>query len=234
MRATHFDAVTLTIFLSVLCCGFAFDKCTGVNKENVVQAPYLLEVNSGEDAIFNCTVTGWQTLGVNVRKRFKKILFINKTCNDKKPIDLNYKGRLSCSGNLSRFSVILKNLTVTDTDIYYCDTVTVKFTEICGSGTLLIVRPPDAKVLFENKDTATKEKEQDCQKNAFDPVPYIITILFMLALCVAFSIYMKVKTTKEKQNANHNTYVDMTQTLRRNTMGNSFSYKQSPNSAILS
>ncbi|XP_073537299.1 uncharacterized protein [Phyllobates terribilis] len=227
MRAAHFEAIRLIIFLSLLCRGFAFDKCTIVN--NVLQEPKLLEVNSGEDAIINCTVTGWETLGVNVRKRFKKILFIKNICNGQMTMDENYRGRLSCSGDRSHFSVTLKNVTVNDTDIYHCDALTVKYTEICGSGTLLIVRPPVAKVLYENKDTATEKNEQACQKNTFDPIPYIITILVMLVLCVAFSIYMKLKKTKEKQNANHNTYVDMTQTLRRNTMGNSFIYNRTPN-----
>ncbi|KAM4034981.1 uncharacterized protein ACNLHF_021689 isoform 2-T2 [Anomaloglossus baeobatrachus] len=188
-----------------------------------------MELNSGEDAVINCSVKGYSIKGVHVRKRFKKKLFIKDKCPSNKAGDKNYNGRLSCSGDTSHFSITLKNVTVDDTDIYFCDTETVGHTEICGTGTLLIVHPPIENVIYENKDTVTEGKEQACRKDQFAPIPYIIAILIMFVLCVAFSIYMKLKKSKEKQNLNHNTYVDMTQTIRRNTMGNSFIYSRSEN-----
>ncbi|XP_044155770.1 uncharacterized protein LOC122942299 [Bufo gargarizans] len=228
MRATSLIEMWLITFLSLVCCSLAFDICIGANKHNniLLQVPYQIEANVGENAVINCTVHHPGTNGTNMRKRFEKIFFIGPKGIS---VHSNYRDRLSSSGNKSHFSVTLKNLTVKDSDIYLCDTL-VKFSEICAHGTLLIVRPPVGNIIHEDKST-TKEAET-CTKNTFAPAPYIVTISAMLVLFVAVFIYMKLKESKEKQNFNQNTYVDMTQTLRRNTMGNSFINNRTENEAV--
>ncbi|XP_040292246.1 uncharacterized protein LOC121004173 [Bufo bufo] len=226
MRATSLKEMLLITFLSLVCCSLAFDTCIGANKHKILQVPYQIEANVGENAVINCTVRQPGTNGTNVRKRFEKIIFIGPNGSYKLP---KYNDRLSCSGNNSHFSITLKNLTVNDSDIYLCDTFVIN-SEICAHGTLLIVRPPVGNVIHEDKST-TKEAET-CTKNTFAPTPYIVTISAMLVLFVAVFVYMKLKKSKEKQNFNQNTYVDMRQTLRRNTMGNSFINNRTENEAV--
>ncbi|XP_075701634.1 uncharacterized protein LOC142665765 isoform X2 [Rhinoderma darwinii] len=217
----------LTIFLSLLCSGLGYDSCIKVNRENILQEPDRIELNSGGKAVLTCSVLESSTIGSNMRKRFKKILSI---VNNSSSIDDDYKDRLSNSGNSSHFSVTLKNLTVNDTDVYLCCALTMKYIEICSSGTLIIVH----EVTYKVKDTAKEEMEQGYRKNSFGPTTYIITISAMLVLCLAVLMYMKLKKTKEKQNFNQNTYVDMTQIIRRNTMGNSFIYNRTENGTVSS
>lgn len=83
---------------------------------------------------------GYAINGVNMRKRFLKILFIQDMSSWKHK---DYEDRLSLSGSTSNFRVTLKNLTVNDSDIYLCDAITMDNNEICSHGTLLIVRPLD-------------------------------------------------------------------------------------------
>ncbi|XP_066442353.1 uncharacterized protein [Eleutherodactylus coqui] len=211
----------LTIFLSLLCCSFAFDLC--VKENNLLQEPNKIEVNSGGNVVINCTVNGYETHGIQMRKRFKPIVYIDDKGNN---ISEDYKDRLSCSGNRSYVSVTLKNLTVNDSEIYLCDALTIKDTAICSRGTLLIVRPPGGNIINEEKDNIKEERGQTCENKSVDPSPYVITTLAVLLLCMAVFIYMKLKKSKEKRNCNQNTYVDMTQTIRRNTMGSSFIYNR--------
>ncbi|XP_056406088.1 uncharacterized protein LOC130297544 [Hyla sarda] len=220
------QTILLSLLCSLLSCSLTFDRCLSANRGNVLQQPYQLEVNSGESAVMKCTIKEYRTKGANMRKRFEKILFIGPSGST---IATNYEDRLSWSGDMTDFILTLNNLTVNDSDIYLCDTITLDTTEICSFGTLLIVRPQVEKAVYQDKDAANEE--QICGKTSFSLISYII-IPALFVLCVVIFMYMKRKRTKEKQSFNQNTYVDMTQTLRRNTMGNSFIYNQTQNGSV--
>ncbi|XP_069808223.1 uncharacterized protein [Dendropsophus ebraccatus] len=211
----------LCLLCSLLCYSFAFDRCIQANSNNIIQGPRQLEVNSGEDAVFNCTLQGYHLKGANIRKRFKKILFVGRNGNH---METDYLDRLSLSGDLKHFSVTLKNLTVDDSDLYLCDALTVMNDEICGYGTLLIVHLPAAK----DKDTENKEMAKTCSQDLSAHIACLIIIAVLFVCCMALCVYMKHKGSNEKLNLNHSTYVDMTQTLRRDTMGNSYMYNRPP------
>ncbi|XP_075033832.1 uncharacterized protein LOC142095024 [Mixophyes fleayi] len=207
----------LKIFLSLLSSVLAFQTCIDGVPKGITQEPKHIFVNSGETAVISCKVSKQvDILGIYVRKRFMTIMYINKSNN--LTVKSNYKDRLTCSGTVSNFRVILRNLTEEDTDLYLCNGA-----EVFGNGTLIVVRAP-----FDNATGNTQDKNPS---NSSAHVPYIITAFILVILCVVSLVFLKYKSSKEQQSRNQNTYVDMTQTLRRNTMGNSSIYTKPQNTA---
>ncbi|XP_053309900.1 uncharacterized protein LOC128471928 [Spea bombifrons] len=131
--------------LSSLCLLCFFSLATGTcfqekYKGGINQYPKRILVQPGRSATIFCNATTKDPItGVHLKKRFTKIMYINKN-------KVNFYGNhLNLSGSVGDFSVTLHNLTEDDTDIYYCDGETVAEEDICGEGTILIVAPKTGK-----------------------------------------------------------------------------------------
>lgn len=218
----------LKTFICLLCSvTMALDVCLNNGSFLVKQEPKQLLLNPGETAIINCTVDRGNDATIKVknfffRKRFTKLMTIVVKSTHTEYIHMKYKNRLTYSGQAPHFTLMLKNVTHDDSDLYICDAILGEFVDIIGEGTYIYV----GKQEVTKKENVTEEinvNETLNSPNHRVPLYIIISItagLFLLLAIFAFVRYYKM----EKKNNNHNTYVDMTQTLRRNTMQNNNVY----------
>ncbi|XP_077315377.1 uncharacterized protein LOC143935411 [Lithobates pipiens] len=221
----------LKTFICLMCSvTMALDVCLKNGSFLVKQEPKQLLLNPGETAIINCTVNpGNNTVIKNVffRKRFTKLMtivvkttHINEYMSSEK-----YTNRLTYSGQAPHFTLMLKNVTHDDSDLYICDAIIGGFKAIIGEGTLIFV----GKQEVTKKENATEELNVNETLNSSKHRVHLYIIisitagLFLFLALFAFVRYYKM----EKKITNNNTYVDMMQTLRRNTMQNNNVYCRS-------
>ncbi|XP_040186091.1 uncharacterized protein LOC120918528 [Rana temporaria] len=211
----------LKTFVCLLCSvTVALDSCLNNGSYLVKQEPKQLLLNPGETAIINCTLISAKEQKMkifNFRKRFTKLMTI--VANGTKYVNsATYRNRLKCSGQAPHFTLMLKNVTHDDSDFYLCDAIVGDFVDIIGEGTFIFV----GKQEVTEKENETEEPNVNQASNSSKYI--IISIIAgLLLLLLALFVFVRYYKT-EKKNPNHNTYVDMTQTLRRNTMQNNNVY----------
>ncbi|KAM5134935.1 uncharacterized protein ACMZJ9_017549 [Mantella aurantiaca] len=197
----------INVLLLLLLCSatMALEKCLNDESYFLNQEPKMLQLSPGETATINCTVLSPKPMNhVYLRKRFRKIMNI---MTDRFQVSPGYENRLTCTGQKPHFTIMLKNLTDEDSDLYICDGMVGEFEEIHGQGTLILVR----------KEEVIKEEHEIAKAyNPMNPV-IIVAAASCLFIFLAIFVYVRYKTLKKKK-GNQNTYMDMTQTLRRNTM----------------
>ncbi|XP_072259910.1 uncharacterized protein [Pyxicephalus adspersus] len=206
----------LKIFFSLLfSINMALETCVNSKQNLLKQEPEKLQLYSGETTNITCTVTTVKATNMYLRKRFTKIMTINTVTTE---IQKDYQNRMTCSGEPSNFTVTLANLTEADSDFYICDGLTADNNGIHGNGTLIIV----------GKQAINDEKNENETGEVHKPLnktPIIISVCVFLIILVIFA-FVVYKTKMEKKKGNQSTYVDMTQTLRRNTMQSTNVYCQ--------
>ncbi|KAE8577073.1 hypothetical protein XENTR_v10004419 [Xenopus tropicalis] len=202
-------------------CSFSLVSANCFTENSVIgirQTPKFAVVLPGGSVSITCQVTSEKDIhGVHLLRRFRKIMYTNKTNTTSKEPDYNQS--LLLSGWSRDFTVTLTNLTADDTDIYMCDAdPTDSYRKLCGGGTFISV--------LSAAECPGIGKEQEQSRNEVLLPIYIAVIavlclpLLLLAIYKIYGIQLKKATQKLPQNS---VYVDMTLT-RRNTMSNSNAY----------
>ncbi|XP_063315249.1 uncharacterized protein LOC134614914 [Pelobates fuscus] len=177
-------------------------------EDGIIQTPKHIICKPGQSISITCSVESPEELeGVRFKKGEAVLLFIYK--DNTNTSNLNYAGHLEFYGIVSNFTVTLNNVTQSDADVYYCEGLTSK--KICGKGTVVTV------------DNCSEHSSSA----SFDP--RLIALMFLVVISVLVHIILIIYQRRKCRNhvirAPLNTvYEDMTQTIRRNTMGNNNCY----------
>ncbi|XP_077315381.1 uncharacterized protein LOC143935412 isoform X2 [Lithobates pipiens] len=193
----------LKTFVCLMCSvTMALDVCLNNGNFLVKQEPKQLLLNPGETAIINCTVIPkeFKVKDLNFRKRFTKLITIrshNTEYMDKE----KYTNRLTYSGQAPHFTLMLKNVTHDDSDLYICDAIIGEFVVIIGEGTYVFA----GKQEVTKKENATEELNVNETLNSpkHQVQLYIIIIgitagLFLLLALFAFVRYFKMVKKKHQ------------------------------------
>ncbi|KAM8945874.1 uncharacterized protein RCH25_049222 [Pelodytes ibericus] len=178
---------------------------------DIIQSPKSIIVQPGKSAPITCSVKSHEGIeGIYLKNLHSNILFVYKDDNVTK--NREYETRLSFSGTVSHFTTTLHNLTKNDNGLYLCEGL--KSDPICGDGTLIFVG-----------ETCTTG---ETNFNTYSIVIMVILFVSILVLVIV-NIYQKRRhcysqVIRAPQNI---VYEDMTQTIRRNTMGYSNCYTNS-------
>ncbi|XP_073462349.1 uncharacterized protein [Aquarana catesbeiana] len=191
----------LKTFVCLLCSvTMALDICLKNGSFLVKQEPKQLLLNSGETAIINCTVDPGNDATIKVktfffRKRFTKLMTIVVQSTHIEYMHIvEYKNRLTYSGQAPLFTLMLKNVTHDDSDLYICDAILEGFKDIIGEGTFIFVGKQEV-TKKENETEEMNVNETLNSPNHRVPLYIIISItagLFLLLALFAFVRYYKM------------------------------------------
>ncbi|KAE8577072.1 hypothetical protein XENTR_v10004418 [Xenopus tropicalis] len=207
----------LLIFLHF--CSFSLASANCFTENSVIgirQTPQFAVVLPGGSVSITCQVTSEKDIhGVHLLRRFRKIIYINKTNTTSKEPD--YRQSLLLSGWSRDFTVTLTNLTTDDSDIYMCDADLIGSNEkLCGGGTFISV--------LSAAECPGIGKEQSRNEHLVPILVAVIAAQCVILLLLAIYLIYKWIQKKAQQNLPQNAlYMDMTLT-RRNTMSNSNAY----------
>ncbi|OCT63023.1 T-cell antigen CD7 isoform X1 [Xenopus laevis] len=210
----------LLFFLLHVCSySLASANCFSENAEGgIMQTPKFAAVQAGGSVNISCQVTVEDEIhGVTLSRHFRRIMYINSKNITSRESD--YKQRMLVSGSSRNFTVMLTDLSESDSDIYLCDApVQNNQKKLCGNGTIIFVHSAD--------ECRSTSKEQEQSREYLLPI-VLAVIAFLclpLLLLAIYKIYKRIQLKKALQKLPQNSlYVDMTQT-RRNTMSNSNTY----------
>ncbi|XP_068118348.1 uncharacterized protein [Hyperolius riggenbachi] len=200
----------------------ALETCSKDYLNLINQQPLNMTYHFGETAVIICELTTNENIkDIHLRRRFQRIISINN--RNESMIPQQYRSRLTWSRIKSKFTIELKNLTDQDNDFYVCDGFTEDRKDIFANGTFLFVEK-EVQILMHGKDATVQNTDSKYSKQSWIVIVAIIIITCVLLLCLA--MYAFVKFSASRKVRNQSTYVDMTQTLRRNTMGNANDYSR--------
>ncbi|OCT60729.1 hypothetical protein XELAEV_18046750mg [Xenopus laevis] len=201
-----------------LCCLVSLSAGTCL-KENasggIKQHPKYVLIQPGGTVNISCVAEPTKNLvGVHLRKRFDKILYVNS--ENKFKIYLSNM-HLNVFGTVYNFTVTMSNVTESDTGFYLCDGLIENDEDICGAWTLLIVT---ADTLCDNSRNASDSSAKQGENLVLILLVVILVGLIPIVILAIHKIYQKVLQMKNQKQPLNAVYEDMRKTLRRNTMSN--------------
>ncbi|XP_059805054.1 uncharacterized protein LOC132380319 [Hypanus sabinus] len=192
-------AVLILLYLPIL----FFTMTTAEGPDGSVdQFPHVKLAKPGESVTMKCkiTVRKGEIVGTHLKRNPppSEDLCYFKSIDSIHVGDL-YKDRLECNktiGDQNTITIQLRNLQISDTDVYYCITgiKNIRVSEFSGKGTLLIVSEPD------NQTYAANYVEEKFCKVDYLKDPVMITmIIFVVVLGICVLVLLNSYVRKHYQ-----------------------------------
>ncbi|XP_038634072.1 T-cell antigen CD7-like [Scyliorhinus canicula] len=194
-------------------------------KEDITlfQSPFIKQVKEGESVSINCEFSSTQhsIVGVYLKRNLSNpidLIYIHQSGNT--ILDIN---RTEFKGNVKNFTITLKNLQESDTDIYYCVFgIRPPLSDKYGQGTVLLVSESNMKSCADGCAETRHCKEVSYKDPIVIGVIVSAIVAILCAIVLLFWRTRKVCRRKKSQpnraRAPNSVYEDMN-LVRTQSMG---------------